>query len=129
MPGRVVPHMEDLTPDEYTDMWLLVRTVQQVLKRHHEGTTAFNVAVQDGAAAGQSVPHVHVHVLPRRGGDLERNDDIYDALEEWAPRQGMVKVRTTIDVPDDEDRVDRTNEMMSDEAATYKSIWEALSSQ
>lgn len=128
MPGRVVPHLEDLSDDEYTDMWLLVRTVQNVLKRYHEGTTAFNVAVQDGMAAGQSVPHVHVHVLPRKGGDLERNDDIYDAMEEWAPRPDIVKVRTSIDVPNDEDRVDRTNEMMADEAARYKRIWESLSS-
>ena len=30
------------------------------------GATGANVAVQDGAAAGQSVPHAHVHVLPRR---------------------------------------------------------------
>lgn len=36
---------------------------------------------QDGAAAGQSVPHVHVHLLPRRPGDYERNDDVYEELE------------------------------------------------
>jgi diadenosine tetraphosphate (Ap4A) HIT family hydrolase len=29
-----------------------------------------NIAVNDGEAAGQTVPHVHVHVLPRRRGDL-----------------------------------------------------------
>ena len=30
------------------------------------GATGANIAVQDGIAAGQSVPHAHVHVLPRR---------------------------------------------------------------
>lgn len=32
---------------------------------------AFNVGVNCGAAAGQSVPHVHVHVIPRYQGDME----------------------------------------------------------
>ena len=32
--------------------------------------------------AGQSVPHVHLHILPRKGGDFKRNDDVYDHLEQ-----------------------------------------------
>ena len=37
--------------------------------------------LQDGPAAGQTVPHVHIHVLPRKLGDFEPNDKIYDALD------------------------------------------------
>eukprot|EP00539_Tryblionella_compressa_P014732 CAMPEP_0178831824 /NCGR_PEP_ID=MMETSP0746-20121128/9662_1 /TAXON_ID=913974 /ORGANISM="Nitzschia punctata, Strain CCMP561" /LENGTH=106 /DNA_ID=CAMNT_0020494083 /DNA_START=1 /DNA_END=321 /DNA_ORIENTATION=- len=92
-----------------------------MLKQQYSAT-AFNVAVQDGKAAGQSVPHVHVHILPRKSGDFERNDDVYDALEDWAPRVDMVKERTNIDVPDDKDRVDRTMEMMAEEAAMYRRL-------
>ncbi len=33
--------------------------------------------IQDGAAAGQTVFHVHVHVIPRKPGDFENNDDVY----------------------------------------------------
>mmetsp|Transcript_3278 Transcript_3278/g.13157 ORF Transcript_3278/g.13157 Transcript_3278/m.13157 type:complete len:100 (+) Transcript_3278:409-708(+) len=36
---------------------------------------------KDGPAAGQTVPHVHVHVLPRRVGDFEPNDAVYDELD------------------------------------------------
>lgn len=39
--------------------------------------------LRDGPAAGQSVPHVHVHVLPRQLTDFDGvNDRVYDALEE-----------------------------------------------
>ena len=126
MPQRITPLMEDLSDDEYTDMWLLVRRVQGMLKDHYQAT-AFNVAVQDGRAAGQSVPHVHVHILPRKGGDFARNDDIYEALEEWAPRSDVVKERAKMEVPEDEDRVDRTPQMMADEAATYRRLLEEAS--
>jgi bis(5'-adenosyl)-triphosphatase len=37
--------------------------------------------LQDGPAAGQTVPHVHIHVLPRRPGDFEKNDEVYDELD------------------------------------------------
>lgn len=36
--------------------------------------------VQDGPQAGQTVPHVHIHVIPRKKGDFENNDEIYDAV-------------------------------------------------
>lgn len=36
--------------------------------------------IQDGAEAGQTVPHVHIHILPRKAKDFERNDEIYDAV-------------------------------------------------
>ncbi|XP_032774180.1 bis(5'-adenosyl)-triphosphatase [Rattus rattus] len=37
--------------------------------------------MQDGPEAGQTVKHVHVHVLPRKSGDFRRNDNIYDELQ------------------------------------------------
>ncbi len=54
-----------------------------MLERVYDAS-AFNVAVQDGVDAGQSVPHVHAHVIPRRRGDLDAaggNDAIYGMLE------------------------------------------------
>lgn len=42
----------------------------------------FYGTVQDGAAAGQSVPHLHVHILPRKCVDFDgKNDQVYPALE------------------------------------------------
>mmetsp|Transcript_8446 Transcript_8446/g.9055 ORF Transcript_8446/g.9055 Transcript_8446/m.9055 type:complete len:121 (+) Transcript_8446:31-393(+) len=113
-------------------MWLLVRRVQSVLKDAYTNTTAFNVAVQDGKDAGQSVPHVHVHILPRRndkngGGDEflgARNDELYDKLDHWAPTLDLEqrKEKTNIDVPTEHERIDRTQEMMTNEAELYRKL-------
>lgn len=35
---------------------------------------------KDGPQAGQTVPHVHIHIIPRKKGDFENNDEIYDAV-------------------------------------------------
>lgn len=66
------------------------RSPQQVgtmLKRFHSAD-ALTLAIQDGAAAGQTVPHVHIHILPRHFGDFEPNDKVYDALDECDMRRG-----------------------------------------
>ncbi|MBI3003450.1 MAG: HIT domain-containing protein [candidate division NC10 bacterium] len=42
----------------------LARAIQKAL-----GAPGFNLGLNDGRAAGQEVPHVHVHVVPRYGGE------------------------------------------------------------
>jgi len=122
---RVAPRLQDLTATEYADVWTTVRAVQQILQQRY-GAESFNVAVQDGRAAGQSVPHVHVHILPRTAGDFQRNDDVYQELEEWAPRRDMKQAIAQLDVPEDEQRRDRTPQEMAKEAETYRRIAETL---
>jgi len=136
-PERVAPRLSDLTDEEHADLWATVRVVQDVLRKRYgsgggqegredgDDSLGFNVAVQDGKAAGQSVPHVHVHVLPRREGDLERNDDVYRELEEWAPRADLEAKVMRLEVADDEDRKDRTSEQMEAEAASYRALLSA----
>ena len=52
----MVLRLSQLKSDEYDDLWKSVRTVQNALERHYQAN-GFNVAVQDGASSGQSVPH------------------------------------------------------------------------
>lgn len=55
-----------------------------MLKRVY-GATACNIAIQDGEAAGQSVPHVHAHLIPRKEKDMDGEkgggDAVYEMLE------------------------------------------------
>lgn len=82
-PVRVVPRLSQLTVPETTDLFLTVRTVSRTLERIYKAES-FNVAVQDGVEAGQSVPHVHVHVIPRQRGDMDASgggDRLYEMMD------------------------------------------------
>ena len=77
--------MSDLAEEEYQYLWGLVWTIQGILELQYN-SLVFNIAVQDVPAAGESVPHIHIHILPRNDGDLDLNGKIYDRSEEWVPR-------------------------------------------
>jgi bis(5'-adenosyl)-triphosphatase len=79
IPKRVCKRLRDLSDEEVTDLYLSARDVGNVIEREY-GASALTISMQDGEEAGQTVPHVHVHILPRRKGDFGRNDDIYDEL-------------------------------------------------
>ena len=69
VPKRHVASIYELSPDEQAALWMLVGEARQRLQDqfHPDG---FNIGVNDGAAAGQTVPHAHIHVIPRRTGDV-----------------------------------------------------------
>jgi len=77
---RNVPRLSDLSKEEVTDLYCSVHTAIPVLEKQYNARSS-NVAMQDGADAGQSVPHVHIHILPRVPGDFENNDDIYPEID------------------------------------------------
>ncbi|XP_023345807.1 nitrilase and fragile histidine triad fusion protein NitFhit isoform X2 [Eurytemora carolleeae] len=79
-PLRNVGRLVDLLPNELTDLFTCVQKVEKFLM-HHYSTDSCTVSIQDGPGAGQTIPHLHVHVLPRRSGDFQENDDIYRELE------------------------------------------------
>jgi bis(5'-adenosyl)-triphosphatase len=67
IPKRVEPRIMNLSTEEYSDLFLTTRVVVPKLEQFYY-SEAMNIAVQDGSAAGQSVPHVHIHILPRKTG-------------------------------------------------------------
>lgn len=82
-PRRVTPRLSDLSQAEISDLFLTVQRVGRMVERVYKAGS-LNVAIQDGLDAGQSVPHVHTHVIPRRKADLDDRgggDAIYQMLE------------------------------------------------
>jgi diadenosine tetraphosphate (Ap4A) HIT family hydrolase len=68
LPLRHVATIWDLNAAEYDDCFRLVRAVQPILAARFS-PDGFNVGANCGEAAGQSVWHAHVHVIPRYQGD------------------------------------------------------------
>ena len=69
VPKRHVLSVFELTTEEQRDLWALVATVRQRLMVQFR-PDAFNIGINDGSAAGQTVAHAHIHVIPRRKGDV-----------------------------------------------------------
>jgi len=65
---RVVSDYFSLTRDEQEALWDLIHTVKQILDEEIE-PDGYNVGINVGKAAGQTIPHVHVHLIPRKAGD------------------------------------------------------------
>ncbi|ERE88882.1 bis(5'-adenosyl)-triphosphatase-like protein [Cricetulus griseus] len=78
-PLRPVERFRDLRPDEVADLFQVTQRVGTVVEKHFQGTS-ITFSMQDGPEAGQTVKHVHVHILPRKAGDFRRNDSIYDEV-------------------------------------------------
>jgi len=68
IPRQHVASLFDLTTEERQSLWELVAAVRTNLMEefHPDG---FNVGLNDGQAAGQTVMHAHIHVIPRYKGD------------------------------------------------------------
>lgn len=69
VPRRHVASLFDLADEEQAALWRLVALVRAGLLDGLK-PDGFNVGVNDGVAAGQTVMHAHIHVIPRRSGDV-----------------------------------------------------------
>ena len=68
---RVVPTFFECSGEEQSALMDLVGDVKQFLDtRLDPKPDGYNVGFNCGSAAGQTVPHVHVHVIPRYSGDM-----------------------------------------------------------
>ena len=69
VPRRHVSSLFDLTEEEQQDILSLLGRVKRIIdeKYHPDG---YNVGVNVGEAAGQSILHVHMHLIPRYKGDV-----------------------------------------------------------
>ncbi len=68
VPVKQVSNLQDLNEQEVANLFVGVKAVQRKLSQFFK-TTDFTICIHDGPLAGQEVPHVHVHVIPRTNGD------------------------------------------------------------
>ncbi|MCQ1538286.1 HIT family protein [Methanocalculus taiwanensis] len=70
IPFRHVASFFEATEDEQAALLSLVHDARRLLDELY-APDGYNIGVNVGAAAGQSVMHLHLHVIPRYQGDME----------------------------------------------------------
>jgi len=68
VPKRVVASLDELSTKEETALWAALREVRAVLQKQY-CPPGFNIGINDGATAGQTIAHAHIHIIPRYEGD------------------------------------------------------------
>ena len=71
IPHRHVSSFFDLNDNEFNDLNKILKKQRQSLLDLDKEITGFNIGVNAGTDAGQTIMHVHIHLIPRRKGDIE----------------------------------------------------------
>ncbi len=69
VPRRHAPGWFDATSGEQQELMTSIELVRNVIEEKYR-PDGFNIGINVGASAGQTVPHLHVHVIPRYSGDV-----------------------------------------------------------
>jgi diadenosine tetraphosphate (Ap4A) HIT family hydrolase len=72
IPRRHVASFFDLSPEEWMETREMAQVLSRELREDDSSITGFNLGINAGEDAGQTVFHVHVHLIPRRSGDVPR---------------------------------------------------------
>ena len=95
-PNRIVEAYLDLTDEELLQIWRIAKQVGRMLRKHY-GVENVTYAFQDGPNAGQTVKHVHMHIIPKYS-------------------------KESTDILDDDKRKERTEEERTEESKLYKTL-------
>lgn len=69
IPNRHVPNYFDCTKQEVAELWDNVALAKQMVEKEHT-PDSYNIGINVSKPAGQSVPHTHIHLIPRYAGDV-----------------------------------------------------------
>jgi diadenosine tetraphosphate (Ap4A) HIT family hydrolase len=72
IPYRHVSDAFELSQQEWTEVHELLYRAKEVLRASDPSISGFNVGINVGETAGQTVMHAHIHLIPRREGDVSQ---------------------------------------------------------
>jgi diadenosine tetraphosphate (Ap4A) HIT family hydrolase len=70
IPYRHVSEYFDINDEEREELWRLVAEGKKIADEKYN-PDGYNIGINIGKWAGQSIPHLHIHVIPRYEGDVE----------------------------------------------------------
>jgi len=71
IPKRHLSDYFELTNDELIACNDLIKIIKQEVKSKDKTIVAFNIGTNIGKVSGQSIMHCHIHLIPRREGDVD----------------------------------------------------------
>jgi diadenosine tetraphosphate (Ap4A) HIT family hydrolase len=69
IPGDHVEAVSELPENDVNELWSLVAHVRKLLLEKYK-PDGFNIGINEGKAAGQTIAHAHIHIIPRFNGDV-----------------------------------------------------------
>lgn len=80
IPKRHIESLTELSDKMVAMLFVFARQATSILMKAFHGE-AFDWSLQDGKPAGQTVPHLHLHIIVRKQGDLTNPGDWYPSIE------------------------------------------------
>ena len=71
VPKRHINDYFKLTEDEIIACNQLIKNIKNKIENNDKSVKGFNIGINSGKVAGQSIMHCHIHLIPRREGDVE----------------------------------------------------------
>lgn len=126
----------DLSVEESQDYMLTLQLIHKFII-HLYNADSLNIAIQDGPESGQSIPHLHTHLIPRYKTDgfgdgiYEKLDrlDLNNTLIDFFERQQSYQKTGGFQPVPDEGRLPRSDEVLSNEAIWLKDELEKYMNQ
>ena len=81
IPNRHYQSLTELPETELGNMMIFARKITAVLKAVYT-CDGFDWTIQDGISAGQTIPHLHLHIIPRKPFDLPESNEWYSKIPE-----------------------------------------------
>lgn len=71
IPKRHIANYFELSFKEQSACWFVINKVKEIVQKKY-APSGFNIGINIKESAGQTVPHVHIHLIPRYEGDVEK---------------------------------------------------------
>lgn len=70
IPKRHVESIFELSDDELKDLYVVLKQTKDKLENDYT-PDGFNIGINYKEAGGQTIPHAHIHIIPRYEGDVK----------------------------------------------------------
>lgn len=68
--NRHVETFFEISKEEYDELYVIIKECKDRIDKKYN-PNGFNIGINNGMPSGQSIPHLHIHIIPRYNGDVD----------------------------------------------------------